>query len=137
MALMSNTDVAFHQWLQEFTFLDFRNKLKRPKIPFNYLVNAGHCGASVSELHNNLKKLLSLNKVKIDVANVICHLQYCVAVDNLLALSLKTSHACLCGLTVAEHAVFIARNVWCASACKCFCMCIILHVQIIYGLVSV
>ena len=41
------------------------------KVPFNYLVNAGHCGASVSELHNSLKKLLSLSKVKIDVANII------------------------------------------------------------------
>jgi len=27
-------------------------------------VNAGHCGASVSELHNGLEMLLSLSKVK-------------------------------------------------------------------------
>jgi len=32
---------------------------------------AGHCGASVSKLHNGLEMLLSLSKVKIDVANII------------------------------------------------------------------
>jgi len=35
-------------------------------------VNAGHCGASVSKLHNGLEMLLSLSKFKIDVANTIC-----------------------------------------------------------------
>jgi len=33
-------------------------------------VNAGHCGASVSELHNGLE-MLRLSKVKIDVANIM------------------------------------------------------------------
>ena len=37
----------------------------------NIHVNAGHCGASVSELHNGLEILLSLSKVKIDVANTV------------------------------------------------------------------
>ena len=31
---------------------------------------AGHCGTSVSELHNGLEKVLSLSKVKVDVANI-------------------------------------------------------------------
>ena len=34
-------------------------------------MNGGHCGASMSELHNGLEMLLSLSKVKIDVANII------------------------------------------------------------------
>jgi len=34
-------------------------------------VNAGHCGASMSEQHNGLEMLLSLSKVKVDVANII------------------------------------------------------------------
>jgi len=33
-------------------------------------VSAGHCGASVGELHNGLEMLLSLSKVKTDVANI-------------------------------------------------------------------
>jgi len=37
----------------------------------NY-VNAEHCGASVSELHNGLEMLLSLSKVKIDVVSITC-----------------------------------------------------------------
>jgi len=36
-----------------------------------YLVNAGHCGASVSKLHNGLEMLLSFSKFKIDVVNII------------------------------------------------------------------
>ena len=39
---------------------------------FCHKVNVGHCGASVSELHNGLEMLLSLSKVKIDVAIIIC-----------------------------------------------------------------
>ena len=128
-------------------------------------MNAGHCGASASELHNGLKMLLSFSKVKRDVANIIWRSSYCCIqpapsreagtpspcfvlittsnilyfvfwVDNLLALS--TSHACLCGLAVAARAMLQqchAHNV-CVHPDVNVCMCVILHAQIIYGLVS-
>ena len=111
-------------------------------------MNAGHCETSVSKLHNGLEILLSLSKVKIDVANIVdrqTESSYCCIqpapffLFNLLALSLITSHPRLCGLTVAARAILQqhrGHNV-CVHVNASYGCYAVLHAQIFYGLVLV
>ena len=54
-------------------------------------MNAGHCGVSVSKLHNGLEELMSLSKFKIDVAKIMLAMQYNLLVMVLAEYSRATS----------------------------------------------
>jgi len=114
-------------------------------------VNAGHCGASVSELHNGLEMLLSLSKVMLPTSydrqtEYYCCIQPCSTITirlyciSLFALFTTCNILNLLALYITYN--FTCVPVWPRSGCMrnapavLWMQCLrasILHIQIIYS----